>query len=63
MIQRGIPRYHDGFSFLVTRRNAIPPHSETHAKQEGSSRKYKGSRPVMFAGNARTGYRMGSRRV
>jgi hypothetical protein len=58
MMQRGIPRYHDAFSFLVARRNAIPPHSEINAQKGRSVRQYKGSKPVMFAGNASTGYRV-----
>jgi hypothetical protein len=48
--QSGIPRYHDGFSVLVLRRNATPPHSEMNAvKEKSPSMNAKGSsRPVVI---------------
>jgi hypothetical protein len=32
---RGIPRYHEGFSFRVLPRKATPPHSVMNAQKEG----------------------------
>jgi hypothetical protein len=63
MVQRGIPRYHDGFSFRVPRRNAIPPHSEMHAKKEESVSQYSCSTPVVFTRNPGTRSQTGSRRA
>ena len=63
MMQRGIPRYHNGFSFLVLRRNVTPPHSEINAQKETSASQYNCSRPVIFARNPGTVSQKGSRRA